>query len=224
MLALAGVLCGLGEACAADSDGFECSNDDACVAAGIAGVCQPNNYCSFPDPGCESEQRYAEHAPAGFAEECVPADVVSSGSGSDTSADPSADPSDSTEQAEVPPCIDVELGSELGSVDVRTLAGRGDDFAPSCASDTGPDVAYWWTAPVPGDFDFTVDGGVSLTDVTIQLHDACDSELRCGEGLANPWLATVRHSLEQGESVIIVVDGGDEDDGMFELSIALVTE
>lgn len=198
---------GLLAACASEGGGFECASDDACVAGGIEGICQPNNYCSFPDPGCDSAQRYAEHAPAGFAEECVPTDVASSG----------------TTQSEAPGCIDVELGSELGSVDVRTLAGRGDDFSPSCVSDTGQDVAYWWTASVPGEYEFTATGAV-FTDVTIQLLDACDSELRCDEGLGAVWSASLRHSFAQGESVIIVVDGDNGDDGMYELTVTLVTE
>lgn len=153
-----------------------------------------------------------------------PDDVASSGSSGGTSAGSTSELTQgTTTPPDAPACIDVELGSELGSVDVRTLAGRGDEFSPSCASNTGPDVAYWWTAPVPGEYDFTATGAM-FTSVTIQLLDACDSELRCGEGLVNLWSASLRHSLEQGESVIIVVDGDDGDDGMYELSIALVTE
>jgi len=83
-------------------------------------------------------------------------------------------------------------------------------------------VAYWWTAPVPGEYDFTATGAM-FTEVSIQLLDACDSELRCAEGLVSLWSASLRHPLEQGESVIIVVDGDDGDDGMYELSVALVT-
>ena len=117
----------------------------------------------------------------------------------------------------------IELGSELGSLDVRTLANQGDDFEPSCAPSTGPDVAYWWTAPVPGEYEFTATGAM-FSGVTIQLLDGCDSELRCGEPLLNPWSASLRHDLDQGESVIIVVDGKNGEDEMYELTVALVTE
>jgi len=80
-------------------------------------------------------------------------------------------------------------------------------------------VAFPTPGPTPGNAT-----AETFVDVTIQLLDACDSELRCGEGLAGLWSASVRHELDQGESIIIVVDGDDDDDpGMYELAISLVT-
>lgn len=61
-----------GTGCTSDTD-FECANNSQCVDAEIQGVCQPNSYCSFPDPACPSMQRYSKLAPSGFAQECVPA-------------------------------------------------------------------------------------------------------------------------------------------------------
>ena len=41
---------------------FHCENDQQCVANGVTGQCQGNQYCTFPDEDCASGQRYAESA------------------------------------------------------------------------------------------------------------------------------------------------------------------
>ena len=53
-------------------DVFVCSDDIDCVNGDLAGVCQDNGRCSFPDRDCDSGQRYGELAEEGVAEECVP--------------------------------------------------------------------------------------------------------------------------------------------------------
>lgn len=57
------------EAC--QSATFACMGNDECESQGAIGVCQPNGYCSFPDAGCVSGQRYGDHAGGGFAGMCV---------------------------------------------------------------------------------------------------------------------------------------------------------
>ena len=106
---LVGVLL-VAASCNGDDD-FECSRDEECVNSNIAGVCQSNNYCSFPDPQCDSGQRYAEHAPSGFAEECVPPDVVGSSTGGMIS--------------EVGSGSGADLGSPEGFVALSAAAGGG---------------------------------------------------------------------------------------------------
>ncbi len=66
MVAAAAIGYGLG--CALT---FPCTSSDQCTRDGIAGTCQGTGYCSFPDAGCESEQRYGELAPADLAGTCV---------------------------------------------------------------------------------------------------------------------------------------------------------
>lgn len=53
------------------SDRFQCSEDTSCVVEGIAGFCESNGYCSFPDEECDSGRRYGQMAPAEFAGVCV---------------------------------------------------------------------------------------------------------------------------------------------------------
>ena len=61
---------------------FPCDTDEQCTRDGATGVCQASGYCSFPDPSCDSNQKYGDLAPGDLAGACVP---VAAGSGSDTS-------------------------------------------------------------------------------------------------------------------------------------------
>ncbi len=67
---------------------YACEAASQCVdAAGVAGQCQANGWCSFPDAACGSGQRYGEHVGDGLAGDCVDPDGGSgSGSGSGTTA------------------------------------------------------------------------------------------------------------------------------------------
>ncbi|MEM6990412.1 MAG: hypothetical protein AAF721_07945 [Myxococcota bacterium] len=54
---------------------FACADDSNCRDGDDVGVCQPTEYCSYPDETCESGQRYDELAGAGLAGQCVEAPV-----------------------------------------------------------------------------------------------------------------------------------------------------
>lgn len=60
----------LGAAC--DDGAFVCERDDECGAGRRAGTCEPQGFCSFADPQCESGKAWGEHAPEVLANECVP--------------------------------------------------------------------------------------------------------------------------------------------------------
>ncbi|MBC8070692.1 MAG: hypothetical protein IAG13_20345, partial [Deltaproteobacteria bacterium] len=62
---------------------FECRQPGDCVDANRTGSCEPNGFCSFPDPSCPSGHRYGSHAGDGLADQCVPLDVAD-GSGEST--------------------------------------------------------------------------------------------------------------------------------------------
>lgn len=63
------------------ADAYQCAEDAQCSAAGSAGVCQDIGFCSFPDEGCDSGQRYGEHAGA-LSHTCVPTAPGPTGDGS----------------------------------------------------------------------------------------------------------------------------------------------
>jgi hypothetical protein len=64
---------------------YACSDNAACVAHGVQGICEQNGACSFPDPACASHQRYGDGAPGVAAGSCVAmgsdcvADIVGGG-------------------------------------------------------------------------------------------------------------------------------------------------
>ena len=76
LLIVLGALAGCGPAAA-----FQCENDMDCLRRSEQpGVCQGVGFCSFPDGGCESGQRFGEFSGA-FGEKCVPAGGSGTGSG-----------------------------------------------------------------------------------------------------------------------------------------------
>ena len=222
--------------CPVETD-FVCERSEECVDAGVQGVCQPNNYCSFPDEDCGSGQRYAEHAPSGFAQECVPPDVPqgssggmqSDGNGDATSSSPpevtgSSSGVDSGEPLPDSACVEVDLGQALGPVDMRTLARQDDDFTSSCGDDDAPDVVYAWTAAVTGTYRFRAVGDLD-SSLSLQLRESCNGdELRCSAELFDAFSETTFYDFEQGESVLVIVDSSPGDDGAFSLEIVLVPE
>jgi hypothetical protein len=58
-------------ACGTPKSDFVCGADPECTLGAIQGQCQADGYCSFPDPGCISGQRYGEYGPDGVAGTCV---------------------------------------------------------------------------------------------------------------------------------------------------------
>jgi hypothetical protein len=58
-------------ACGMPRSDFHCADSVECTLGATSGICQPNGYCSFPDPGCRSGQRYGEDGPDGVGGVCV---------------------------------------------------------------------------------------------------------------------------------------------------------
>lgn len=57
---------------------FSCTDDAQCQFEGIAGACEPDGHCSFPDPACDSGRRYGQHGSADVAGVCVDTDAAAS--------------------------------------------------------------------------------------------------------------------------------------------------
>jgi len=55
-------------ACVAPASVYTCDTSAQCT---VGGTCQPNGYCSFPDPACASGQRYGAAAGLGLGGLCV---------------------------------------------------------------------------------------------------------------------------------------------------------
>ena len=57
--------------CTPISDGFRCQGSNQCVREGVAGTCESDGWCSFPDAACGSGRRYGEFAGDGRGGACV---------------------------------------------------------------------------------------------------------------------------------------------------------
>jgi len=57
-------------ACGPSADA--CTEDEQCAIDQLAGVCQPDGHCSFPDDDCSSGQRYGEHGGATHRPDMAP--------------------------------------------------------------------------------------------------------------------------------------------------------
>lgn len=66
---------------------YVCDGDQACRSRDQQGVCQTTGFCSYPDPSCDSRQRYDEFAPGTLADRCVvPAEMGTTQSDSSSSS------------------------------------------------------------------------------------------------------------------------------------------
>ena len=55
---------------------YECRSTGECVQDGVQGSCEPNGFCSFPDPSCApTARRYGEFADAGHRDRCIDDDA-----------------------------------------------------------------------------------------------------------------------------------------------------
>ena len=59
--------------CTPIASGFVCASSPMCVREGVAGTCEGNHWCSFPDAACPSGRRYGEFAGDGLGLACVTA-------------------------------------------------------------------------------------------------------------------------------------------------------
>lgn len=57
--------------CTSANATFTCADSSACTHQGVAGICEPDGFCSFPDATCQSGRRYGDFSPAERAGQCV---------------------------------------------------------------------------------------------------------------------------------------------------------
>jgi hypothetical protein len=76
---------GLALVCGCTSGAFACEDDLGC---GLDGMCQADGWCSFPDDGCPSGQRYGEHSGGGLGGMCVDPFGTTGGEAMDSSGAP----------------------------------------------------------------------------------------------------------------------------------------
>ncbi len=132
-----------------------------------------------------------------------------------------------TDTLPLPACADENLGTRLGTVATDNTSGEGNDSFGSCGNvffglfpSTAPERAYFWSAPQDGTF--TIDTLGSSYDTVLYVRDpTCnDEELSCDNDAGGTSQSSVELDLLQGQSIIIVVDGFNQNSGEFVLNIA----
>lgn len=110
-------------------------------------------------------------------------------------------------------CYDEELPSEP-DVDLASPRLDGDDFAGTCngelMGDDAPDYGYTWVVPRTKGYTITTQGS-DYDSVLFVLDGDCNGDvLACNDDLSddNP-ASEVYVVLEEGQTVVIVVDGYD---------------
>ncbi len=154
-----GVLAGAWLSSCVGGNAFPCHATSECVDGGRLGVCQSDGWCSFPDAGCPSGQRYGEHAGEGLAGLCVGDDGTTGGDGTPVeSSSDAGEPTIATLEATGP----VTNGGDSTTGDDADTMGASATATSSPTSMTGPD-----------------DGGSTTDDPT----DPSGTEPLCGNGI-----------------------------------------
>lgn len=145
--------------------GFPCDIDAQCVDADRVGMCQATGFCSFPDPGCPSGQRYGEHAGDGLDGRCVP---EPEGTGDDTTA---LDTTQGEQTSGVSSSSESSGATTSPSTSMATATATSDDTGATETETTeplDPDLVAWYRFEDPLD-----DGAEDSTSHL--LHGLCDS-------------------------------------------------
>lgn len=122
-------------------------------------------------------------------------------------------------------CVEVDLGSELGSPIYSGDTTDLPDRSTSCEAEAGyGDVFLLWTAPMTGRF--RVDTCGSTFDTVLSAHlDGCNaSELTCNDDSTacgqESLQSRILLDLDEGQRVVLILDGFDGE-GPFQVNIEL---
>ncbi len=111
-----------------------------------------------------------------------------------------------------------DLGSATGNVASGTTAGASDSWSASCQATDGPDIAYGWTAPAAGSYTFSLVGSSYDTVLTLQSPDCTGAQLACDDDAVG-LQSELSVNLSAGETVLVVIDGYNNQTGNYTLAI-----
>ena len=232
MLAAWGVLAAspLGHGC---HRSFTCEDDQQCHLDGVAGACEAEGFCSFPDGSCSSGRRFGEHASAELAGTCVD-EAASTSDGSTggttvaseggTTPSPDGGTSSSSGPSSSGPIIDtdfdpcdglIESGPVVATADGQVIEGLRitAGFGPGIEVDghSGVTIRNCEIHQVDGPgISFRAAPDITIEDVVI-VHDAAkpagshDDSNQIGiDGSDSTGVVVSRVRLERGSSGIVL--------------------
>lgn len=208
---------------------FTCAQDEQCHLDGVAGACEAEGFCSFPDGACSSGRRFGDHASLPLAGSCVddPAgmtDGSTSGTtlASEGSTSLSPDGGTSTSASTDGPVVDTEFDPCEGLVESGPVKATADGQVIEglrITAEVGPGIEVDGFSGVtirnceihqvdgPG-ISFRAAPDITIEDVVI-VHDAArpggshDDSNQIGiEGSDSTGVVVSRVRLERGSSGI----------------------
>lgn len=90
---------------------YACSGDDSCVDGIKQGICESSGYCSYPDPDCNSGQRYDDLAGDGLQNQCVeptPSGTSGVADGGESSGEGSSSGESGSSDGPIDDCADAD--------------------------------------------------------------------------------------------------------------------
>lgn len=135
-------------AAACQSNSFRCEDDSECTVQGVAGVCEDNGVCSFPDEECASGRRYGQQAPAELAGVCVAGDGGASTGLASSTGGVSSGPDSSSES-----------GGTSTSGGTGFASSESSSGSSSSTGDPGPqpNIVFVTSQPVPETVDMVAE-------------------------------------------------------------------
>ena len=183
-------------------DAFFCTGDGQCMEGGAAGICQPNDLCSFPSEDCPSGQVYGKYSGT-LAGRCVGEDdAASSSTGGETGTVPSStEPSGPTSDSTSDPTSDPTSAGSLtfGTSSDATSTDPGESSDSAASSDTGPQGPPNGS-PCANDSDCA--SGACYSAILGSVCGECLSDADCEFGCTPPY------PLDPSEQWALCNDGG----------------
>lgn len=119
-------------------------------------------------------------------------------------------------------CIDEDLGMAIGlGVAEGNTNGADDSYAPTCVSGDAPDRMLLWTAPADGTYSFSTLGSGYDTGLAVLSGDCSGIEIACNDDSSGTVVQSeLTVALEEGQAIVLVVDGYQGASGAFTLTVA----
>lgn len=119
-------------------------------------------------------------------------------------------------------CLDGDLGSAVGlGVAEGNTNGADDSYSPTCVGGDSPDAMLLWTAPADGTYAFSTIGSGFDTGLAALSGDCDGIEIACNDDSSQAIVQSdVTIALEQGQTIVLVIDGYNGASGAYSLTIS----
>lgn len=116
--------------------------------------------------------------------------------------------------------VDVDLGSDLPAHYFGTTVGEPHEISPTCVGTSAPEALHRYRAPFSATYSMSAAPGAIWYDpVLFVLDRASCAELACNDDGGKRVDSYLTVTLQEGQEVVVVVDGFDGQSGEYSLNI-----